>query len=146
MASTEMGYPVPPYDDHRAEPTFSGLDVVIAEVPKPDEQAAHCEVVDAGACTEGDFLPQLPKPADAYNIVMLVDHSPAVLIHQLTPRPILQVEEEIICFVVETAVCMERQVIWDLAIRINGSIVTGGLPAAYECLCQFIQIYKGRPQ
>jgi len=57
MASTEMGYPVPPYDDHRAEPTFSGLDVVIAEVPKPDEQAAHCEVVDAGACTEGDFLP-----------------------------------------------------------------------------------------
>jgi len=150
MASPEMGYPVPPDDEHRAEPAFSGLAAVVAEVPKTDEQAAHCDVVDAGTCTEGDFLPRLPGPADAYNIAMLAARSPAVspaiLVHQLTPRPILQVEEEMIRFAVDTAICMERQIIWDLAIGINGSMTTGGPPAAYEWLCQFIQTYKRRPQ
>jgi len=65
MASPEMGYPVPPDDERRVEPTFSGLAAVVAEVPKPDEQAAHRDVVDAGTCTQGDFLPRLPGPADA---------------------------------------------------------------------------------
>lgn len=139
--STPTPYRIP------TPPSFSTVDSVGGE---PTGVTPSVDLCDAATATEEDFAPRLPGGMDHITIANLVLHSPAasadVLSHLLTPRPALQVEQETIRLAVRTAVEVERQVIHELAVGINGSLASGGAPAAYEWFRHFCATRSARPR
>lgn len=90
---------------------------------------------DVATCTEEDFVPRMPCGLDQVTVANLVLHSPAasadLLAHLLTANPSLQVDREAIRFGVGTAVEVEQQLLIELTVGVNGSLASGGVPAAY---------------